>query len=62
MGNKGLDGDEGSVLSGLSDGLCGGDLTIGTLAASHGSMDITGAGLTHGFLATLNLFSGSFLD
>ena len=34
------------MLTGLSDGLFDGDLTIGTFAVSHGSTGITGAGLT----------------
>ena len=61
MGAKGLDDDEGGVLSGLSDGLSGGDLTIGTFAASCGSSDITGAGLMCGFSAAFGFLSGSFL-
>ena len=56
-GNKGLDGDEDGVLTGLSDG----DLTIGPPATSCGSMGIMGARSTGITLTDIfGFFSGSF--
>ena len=66
---KGLVGEEGGVLTGLSDGLFDGDLTTGVLTtgtftvSSYGGSGVTrtgltGIGLTCGFSATLDFFSG----
>ena len=68
MGDKGLGGDEGGVLSGLSDALSGGDLTTGAIdRCSCGSTGVigaglTGAGLTCGFSAAFGFSLGLSLD
>ena len=66
-------GDEGGVLTGLSDGLFDGDLTTGdlttgTFIVSFGGSSgitrtgLTGIGLMYGFSATLVFFSGFTVD